>query len=303
MGNFHWRIGLSFLFLFLLFTTLVLAKGNVHYVFLTFIALLIHEFTHMLCSELLGYPVQDLTLSPMGGCLKIDPSFILNPQAEWIIALAGPLANLMMAGGSLYLGFLGIHNQFLTDWLRINVLIGTVNLIPAQPLDGGRMLHAVLNKNIGLKNSYRIVKATTIIIDLLFLIIGFSRLYTGQTGILYIVIGAFLLFQLFFFKMPSFNLILKTLQHKKRRLSSKGFLQIRTIFVEPTSPVRLPLQYYGTNDYLLFFSLDSNQNMNIISEEMAWDSILNQGYDVTFNMINKNAPSNRYCRILSDEIE
>ncbi len=303
MGHFQWKTGLSFLFLFILFIVLSLAKGDIHYIFLTFIALLIHEFTHMLCCELLGYPVQELALSPMGGCLKIDPSFVLNPQAEWIIALAGPLANLMLAGGTVYLGLLGIHNQFLTDWLQINVLIGIVNLIPAQPLDGGRVLHALLNKNIGIKNSHRIVKITTLVIDFLFFIYGFSRLFRGQTGILYILIGAFLLFQLFYFKLPPFNLVIKTLQHKKERLATKGFLRIRPILVEPNSLVRFPLQYYGSNDYLLFFSLDPNQKMNIISEEMAWNSLLNQGYDVTFNMINKNAPLNTYCRILSDEIE
>ncbi|HBF38212.1 MAG TPA: hypothetical protein DDW50_12930, partial [Firmicutes bacterium] len=256
-----------------------------------------------LSSELLGYKVQELAFGPLGGCLKVDPSFALNPQAEYIIALAGPLANLLMAGGVVYLGLLGIQNQFLNDWLHINILIGIVNLIPAQPLDGGRILHAWLNKNLGLQISHRIVKVITIGIDFLFFIFGLSRLFRSQTGILYILIAVFLFFQLFYFKMPPFNLVLKTLQHKKNRLASKGFLRIRPILVEPNSLVRLPLQYYGANDYLLFFSLDSKQKMTIISEETAWDSLLNQGYDVTFNLIAEKASPNIYCRILSDEIE
>lgn len=304
MNYFHWRTGISFLLLCIFFIAVSLAKGNIHYIFLNFVALLIHEFTHMLCCELLGYPVQEVALCPLGGSLKIDPSFVLNPQAECLIALTGPMANMLMAGGTVYLGLLGIHNQFLTDWLQINILIGSINLIPAHPLDGGRIFHALLNKNIGLKNSHHIVKITTIMIDLLFIIFGFSRLFKGKTGILYIVIGIFLLFQLFYFKMPSFNLVIKTLQHKKKCLASKGFLQVRPIFVESDSLVRLPLQYYGVNEYLLFFSSDPNKNrLNIISEEMAWNSLLNQGYDVTFNMINKNTPLNTYCRIVSDEIE
>ena len=106
--------------------------------FLALTALAIHEFTHLLSCELLGYPIHELRLNILGGCLKVDPSFTVNPTAEFIIAAAGPLANLLMVGGVLYLRLLGISNIFLEYWLQINLLIGIVNLIPAAPLDGGR---------------------------------------------------------------------------------------------------------------------------------------------------------------------
>lgn len=284
-ANFGWRTGISSIVLCFLVLCFSLHQGNFIFTLLTLFALLIHEFTHILCCELLEYPVQQFSLNPLGGCLKVDPSFTINPQAELLIAAAGPLANLLMVGGVLYLRLLGINNIYLTYWFQINLLIGFVNLIPAAPLDGGRILHALLNKNFGLKNSYLIIKKLTTVIGLLFLFLGVGRLYQKQTGILYIFIAVFILMQLFSFKNPQLNLILKTLQHKKKQLATNGFLRIRPVLVEPRALIRLPLQYYGANDYLLFFIRNKEEKSSIISEDSAWNSLINQGFDATFDMI------------------
>jgi stage IV sporulation protein FB len=277
-------------------------RGVLLYTLLTLSALLIHEFSHILCTELLGYPVQQFSLNPLGGCLKVDPSFAVNPQAELLIAAAGPFANLFMVGGVLYLRLLGINNIYLAYWLQINMAIGLINLIPAAPLDGGRILHAWLNKNFGLKNSYLIIKKITIIIGSLFLILGICRLYQRQTGMYYVLIAAFILLQIFSFKNPRLNLILKTLQHKRNRLAKKGFLRVRPVLVESAAMVRLPLQYYGATDYIIFFIRGKDEKMSIISEESAWNTLINQGYNVTFDMVGK-VPANICCRISSDEVE
>ena len=86
---------------------------------------------------------------------------------------------------------------------------------------------------------------------------------------------------------------MKTLQHKKKRLAENGFLPIKAVLVEPTTHLRKPLQYYGSSDYLLFFMQDNEQKMSIISEESAWNSLINQDFDVTFSMVKKE-PANRY---------
>jgi Zn-dependent proteases len=302
MPSFGWKTGIFSTILCLLVICFSIHRSNLSYHLLGLIALLIHEFSHMLCCEICGYPVRQFSLNPLGGCLKIDPSFIINPQSELLIAAAGPLANLLMAGGVIYLQFLGVKNLYLTYWLQINLLIGFINLIPAVPLDGSRILHALLNRSLGLKNSFLIIKRLTLIIGLLFLLLGAGRLYQRQAGLFYIIIAIFILFQMFSFKNPGLNLILKTLQHKKRRLTVNGFLHIRPVFVEPTALIRLPLLYYGGTDYLLFFIPNKDQKMSIISEESAWNILINQGFDATFSMVAK-VSTNKYCTISSDEIE
>jgi stage IV sporulation protein FB len=291
MPRFGLKTGVFSTVLFFILLSFSLHHGRFSYTLLALAALAIHEFTHLLSCELLDYPVQEFCLNILGGCLKVDPSFAINPAAESLIAAAGPFANLLMVGGVLYLRLLGINNVFLEYWLQINLLIGSVNLIPATPLDGGRILHAWLNKNLGLKNSSKIAKKLTAIIGTLFLILGIVHLYNQQSGLIYLLIGSFIVYQLFTFKNPELNLVLKTLQHKKKQLAVKGFLPIKPVFVEPTALLRIPLQYYGSSDYLLFFMQDKEQKMCIISEDSAWNSLINQDFDATFSMI-KNVSAN-----------
>jgi hypothetical protein len=138
------------------------------------------------------------------------------------------------------------------------------------------------------------------------LFLGVALFFQKQTGTIYLFIAVFVLSQLFYFKNPTLNLILKTLQHKNKRLAKNGFLRVRPVIVEPTSLIRQPLQYYGVNDYLLFFIQDKDEKLRIISEESAWNSLINQGFDATFNMAAKGsvkASTNIYCRLPSDEVE
>ena len=199
MPHFGLKTGVCSTILFFLLLSFALTHGSFLYILLALTALAIHEFSHILCCELLSYPVRELNLNLLGGCLKVDPAFAINPEAEWLIAVAGPLANLLMVGGVLYLQLLTINNSYLDYWLKVNLLIGLINLIPASPLDGGRILHAWLNKNIGLKNSARVSKSLTAGIGFLLLTMGVVQFYNQHTGILYILIGVFILYHLFFF--------------------------------------------------------------------------------------------------------
>jgi stage IV sporulation protein FB len=295
MPLFRIRSGFWTTFFFFLFLCFNLQHGNLSFTLLALAALLIHELSHILCCELLGYPVREFSLNPISGCLKIDPSFLMNPNAELLIAGAGPIVNLLMVGGVLYLRFLGVHNIFLASWLQINLLIGIINLIPVNPLDGGRIFHAWLSKYTGLKNAYSFIKNWTVICGVLFLVLGIARLYHQKPGLFFILLSVFIIFQVLLFKPPELNSVLKQLQHKKKHLTKRGFLQIKPVLVKPMSLVRIPLQYYGSGDYLLFFIQDKSQKMSIITEEAAWNSLINQGYDVTFGMISKSvSPDNEF---------
>lgn len=125
---------------------------------------LLHEYGHALVAQRLGIGIQDITLFPLGGVARMK-SLPERPTDEVKIALAGPLVNVALAlvlGGVAYLGFGGtplqmvdIHAPGLTagaifSYLAlINVVLAGFNLLPAFPMDGGRVLRGLLATRLG----------------------------------------------------------------------------------------------------------------------------------------------------------
>jgi Zn-dependent protease/CBS domain-containing protein len=128
-----------------------------------FICVLLHEFGHSLVAQRLGIVVRSITLLPIGGVSNLE-TLPEKPSDEVKITLAGPLANVVLApiffGVGLLLGaeprvptdlFTGIGSvgQFFFYLGYLNVVLAVFNLIPAFPLDGGRILRALLATHLG----------------------------------------------------------------------------------------------------------------------------------------------------------
>lgn len=111
-----------------------------------FIAVLLHELGHALVALRQGARVRAITLMVLGGVTEIDHDDA-SPSEALCMAFAGPLVNLVLGAASLLLARLplgvDLHAFFLLFGL-INLFLAVFNLIPAFPLDGGRMLKATL---------------------------------------------------------------------------------------------------------------------------------------------------------------
>jgi Zn-dependent protease/CBS domain-containing protein len=115
--------------------------------FLFFVSILLHEFGHALQAQREGIEIDGITLWLFGGVARFKGSF-RSAGAEFRVAIAGPLVSLVL--GVLFVGIAligGIPSAVdgVVSWLGyINFTLLVFNLIPAQPLDGGRVLHALL---------------------------------------------------------------------------------------------------------------------------------------------------------------
>jgi Zn-dependent protease len=119
---------------------------------MSFGCVLLHELGHSLVARGFGLRVLDITLWPLGGMARMS-EIPENSRIEGLIAIAGPAVNFALAG----LGFLGLTIGraldldplaivFLWAFLYANVVQGTFNLLPAFPMDGGRILRAFLGR-------------------------------------------------------------------------------------------------------------------------------------------------------------
>lgn len=109
-------------------------------------AVLVHEAAHAVVAHRLDYPVGPITIHFLGGATQIEEES-RRPRDEFLIAVVGPVASLVIAGvaGLLWWagpdGLLLFAVQFLAG---ANAFVGVLNLVPGLPLDGGRVLKAAV---------------------------------------------------------------------------------------------------------------------------------------------------------------
>ncbi len=119
---------------------------------LFFASVLIHELAHSLVARSRGIPIQGITLWIFGGVSSFEGEPTTAPSEAWI-ALVGPLASLVLA--AIFYGLAVVVNPLTPlgeafGYLALaNLILGIFNILPAFPLDGGRVLHAVIWRATG----------------------------------------------------------------------------------------------------------------------------------------------------------
>ncbi len=124
-----------------------------------FACVLAHEFGHAIAAEWFGIPTTDITLLPFGGLARLA-KMPQEPWQELIIAVAGPAVNVIIALGLIIVGAIG--NQFaqvevndtgelgfLGQLCLLNIGLVIFNMLPAFPMDGGRVLRSLLSMYTG----------------------------------------------------------------------------------------------------------------------------------------------------------
>src|ERR687890_816827 len=134
------------------------AFEGVLFIVLLFACVLLHEFGHVLAARRYGVLTPDITLLPIGGVARLE-RIPEEPSQELIVALAGPAVNLAIAavlflllGGVLPQESMEVQNSgvsLLARLASVNIFLAVFNLIPAFPMDGGRVLRALLAYRFG----------------------------------------------------------------------------------------------------------------------------------------------------------
>jgi Zn-dependent protease len=144
-------------------------------VVLVFSCVLVHEFGHVFMARQQGVHVHDVSISAVGGVARMDQMPENNPRTEVLIALAGPFANFAFAVGmipiilvaGIYSGFSQLEHYaqtvfqpsflgLLTTLFYANLLLLVSNLLPAFPMDGGRVFRASLSTMLGRQTATRV---------------------------------------------------------------------------------------------------------------------------------------------------
>lgn len=222
------------------------------------IVLIVHEMAHAIVAKKLGYLLKDIKIIPFGICLNIS-SLDLKPDDEIKIAIAGPLINLIL---SIILVSLWWFVPSLYNYTNIfcyaNLITCVFNLIPAFPLDGGRIVLALLKKHMNGKKAILVCKLINICVCISLLILFFVSCFF-QINFTYLLV-------IFCVASGIFE------NNKKRNYSIINFslrkkfgnvIKIKTLCINVDEKMFKVCKYIDRFSYLQIYLFDKNKNLII----------------------------------------
>ena len=179
----------------------VAVVANIGFVLALFACVVLHELGHSLMAKRFGIETRNITLLPIGGVASLE-RIPEDPKQELWVALAGPAVNVVIAllllpfvamSGSFFEGDVGnvtTTQGFLYSLFRVNVILVLFNTIPAFPMDGGRVLRALLALRMGRIRATAIASGLGRIIAIGFIFFGlFNNPFLVLIGI-FVYFGA-----------------------------------------------------------------------------------------------------------------
>jgi Zn-dependent protease/CBS domain-containing protein len=157
-------IELHITFILLMIAVFVVTYPDLYFFALTlflFVFVVVHELSHSLVAKHYKIRVRKILLYPIGGVSEIE-EIPENPRVEWRMAIAGPLSSIVIG-----LVFLGVnyvvptemagtlYGSLALDLAILNIFLGAFNLIPAFPMDGGRVFRALLAERMKFSDATR----------------------------------------------------------------------------------------------------------------------------------------------------
>ena len=187
----HWTFWILIIWIFLMHFQaghdLIQGLWGVLFILALFLCVVLHEFGHALTARRFGISTKDITLYPIGGIASLE-GMPERPGQELLVGLAGPTVNLVIAallwvyltssGQIPDLSAMGASNDmsqipFLWSLFFANIVLAVFNLIPAFPMDGGRVLRAVLAFSMDRTKATRIAAGVGQFLAIIFVFLGF----------------------------------------------------------------------------------------------------------------------------------
>ncbi|MGF7056491.1 M50 family metallopeptidase [Brassicibacter mesophilus] len=243
---------------------------------------LLHEFGHLLVASVYGIKAREIELFPFGGVAKLEGIIGPDPKEEIYICLAGPLLNLI-----LFLSFSFLMKNFsevyLIDLLfKINLLMFLLNILPIFPLDGGKILRAIVSYFLGFKKATIIMTRITYVISSIIIIVGLITAFYDYNNLYIVALAMFTIMAARNERKMAAFVFIRNITLKKRSLSKRKIMKTHLLVCLKNVTGKEIFDYLLPNKFHVIIVID--ENGNCIGEIMEYElinGILSHGIDVT----------------------
>ncbi len=244
---------------------------------------LVHEMAHVLVAKRMGLKVDNVELLPFGGVARIRNGLEINPVREIYVAAAGPASNLAMFFAGLALKNNGIWHESLGPFfLQSNLLLAIFNLLPALPLDGGRIYRALVAKRLGLGEATLRAAGLGRIISVFIFVAGVAGMLAGYCGLDIPLTAVFLFYASTRERAASPHLLLRLLRYKHEELKQQGLLPAMHFAVLENVPLGMLVKPFAPHRFHLVEVFDgSHKYLGTLTETEIINALLHRGAYVT----------------------
>ena len=285
----HWEVPLGKklrIHLLLPFLFLVAYFGNYLPLFsISWGLALLHELAHLWIGIRLGIPFSGISLLPFGVCARLKDPIIQSPGKEILVSLTGPLVSIGL--GLLLRALLVPFPSTLLQYAMISSFsLGFLNLLPCLPLDGGRVLRAILTLCSDAISAWQTVTRISRVLVILLLCISIYLLLASSFQFSLLLIGIFLLGNLVCEESRISHQALRELLYYKEKPAQDTFTCTSLLSAYHDFPARKLLRKLSYHKYYTIQVLDKNQTpIKLLTESQILDALLSKGIRITLGEI------------------
>lgn len=228
-------------------------------VWIMLLVLVLHELGHVTVALLLGVRVRAIELMPFGGAAKLEGWRQLSAWQASLIALGGPAVNLLLAMTAIFC----VHYHLVdvadvAQFVRCNVTLMAFNLLPALPMDGGRLCSAWLGALIGTQRALHIFSALGVLLGIMALTLSVWGITQGVLNLTLLLAGAYLVYA----ALQERNTPVYTQLHRninsRTQLQNRGALPAHHWIVRTDMQIEKLANQLNANSYHDFKVVDEN---------------------------------------------
>ena len=263
--------------------------GKLELMLLGMLALTLHELAHALAAMAAGKGISEIELSPLGFCARLD-SAVIDAGDALFIASAGPPFSLFPGLGSYSAFQSGIAgNDIVKDFAALNVAIASINMLPALPLDGGRMLCSALRQVVKAKTAVIIGSVIGILCGTAVSILGAYAAIKELASPMLCVLGIFMTVSAIKETKNGAGQSAKRLAANRERLSSGSSTGLNTLAFDSRVTVRQALKAgFGSRITMYAVIGRDMRTLGFINEAELMEAAARFGADKTLGELIEN---------------
>jgi len=245
----------------------------------------LHEISHIICAYCLGVEISKVSIYPFGFSAQLGCSCIKNSEKEFLIAFAGPFASLVLFWVFSF-SYTIAGNPLFKIAADSNLALCAVNLVPALPLDGGRMLKSILTAKYGILRAYNFMQKSSRFFAVLLAVLGLIVFFIFHFNFSLVLISAFLFQSLGFEQNNLLITHLKEILAAKQKTDSLETLRTRCVCFKESQSASCIFKMLSYDCFYVVHVLDKCCSISkTLSEAQIIEAISNGGIRIKFKDI------------------